>query len=94
MINGQIYNRRLTMNIRLCNFKEGSCKVLTWIINNKEWVFNGIGVIILSTIVGFFVKQRSGNTQKQKSGRGSINIQSSGSLNIGNNFKGEEDVRK
>lgn len=32
-------------------------KIIEWIINNKEWVFSGIGVSILSIIITLFKKK-------------------------------------
>lgn len=39
-------------------------------IDNKEWVFSGIGVAILSAIVGFFINKQS-NSVKNKIGNNS-----------------------
>jgi hypothetical protein len=61
-----------------------------WIIDNKEWVFSGIGVFLLSLIIGFFInksrnlKSRSVVIQNQKSGKCSTNYQSGHDINIGN----------
>lgn len=65
--------------------------MLTWLINNKEWVFSGIGVLILSTIIGFFVKQKTSTIQKQKSGDNGINIQSTGSVTISSSFNDDKE---
>lgn len=52
---------------------------IEWIMNNKEWIFSGIGVFVL----GFFiVKNRGGQTQK--SGDNSVNIQAGKNVDIGN----------
>jgi hypothetical protein len=53
---------------------------MKWIIDNKEWVFSGIGVAILGWL--FF---RSSNKQVQKGGNNSKNIQVGGNLNINEN---------
>jgi len=47
---------------------------MEWIMNNKEWIFSGIGVAIISLIIGLFLKKKS-TKMKQKSGDSSINIQ-------------------
>ncbi|AVK50992.1 hypothetical protein AXY43_24875 [Clostridium sp. MF28] len=60
--------------------------MLSWLVNNKEWFFSGIGVLILSTVIGFFIKQKASIIQKQKSGDNGINIQSAGSLSMSNSF--------
>ena len=51
------------------------------IINNKEWVFSGIGVFILGLIVTLLTKKNSNKiSQKQKSGNNSTNIQAGGNV--------------
>jgi len=40
---------------------------MNWIIENKEWVFSGIGVLIVSVIIGFFVQNRFGKKIAQNS---------------------------
>jgi len=62
---------------------------MNWIIENKEWVFSGIGVLIVSVIIGFFVQSRFGKkiAQKQKDGRNSTNIQVGGNINISHNSR-------
>ncbi|HZH60697.1 MAG TPA: hypothetical protein VEY70_14210 [Metabacillus sp.] len=55
---------------------------MEWIMENKEWVFSGIGVFILSTIVTLMVR-KSSNNQKQKVGNNSTGIQVGRDLKIG-----------
>ena len=57
---------------------------LEWIIENKEWLFSGIGVTILVAIAGLFIRnKRDGkNVQTIKSGDNSTNIQSGEKVNI------------
>jgi hypothetical protein len=54
---------------------------MNWIFENKEWLFSGIGVIIISTILGFFLNKRKPQ-QSIKSGDFSHNFQSGRDLNI------------
>ena len=56
---------------------------MEWIINNKEWIFSGIGVAVVSLIIGLFLKQKPIQSTKmeQKSGNNSTNIQIGGSFN-------------
>lgn len=64
--------------------------MMEWIISNKEWVFSGIGVFVLSLIMAFITwlysrnKQQNKNhiTMKQKGGKNSENYQSKGDINI------------
>jgi hypothetical protein len=60
-------------------------KKMQWILNNKEWVFSGIGVFFMTIIFTVLYTRNKSNSQKQKSGIGSINIQAGGHINIGNN---------
>lgn len=53
--------------------------IIDWISKNYEWIFSGIGVLLVSLL---FVKK--GNSQNQKSGDNSTNIQVGGDLNIKN----------
>lgn len=62
---------------------------MQWIIDNKEWVFGGAGVFVLSLLVTPFIKKGKSTNQTQKSGKNSTNYQSAGDINIGpNNDKG------
>lgn len=56
---------------------------MNWIIENKEWIFSGIGIFILTIILGLFKKRQKAKKIKmnQKSGDNSTNIQ------IGGNYK-------
>jgi hypothetical protein len=59
---------------------------MDWIIQNKEWIFSGIGVFIISLIITLIIKKKSINKklkQEQKSGDNSINFQVAGDINIG-----------
>lgn len=56
---------------------------MDWIINNKEWLFNGALAIIPITIIGWFFYK--GNKQSQKGGNNSTNIQVGKSININKN---------
>ncbi len=69
--------------------------MINWLINNKEWLFGGIGVAIISVILGiikFIIKPKNdGSTkiiQKQHIGRNSKSTQ----IGIQNNYRGDDDV--
>jgi hypothetical protein len=57
---------------------------MQWIIDNKEWIFSGAGIFILTLIIGVFVKKSSTSKQIQKSGSNSTNYQAGGDIKIGN----------
>ena len=57
--------------------------LITWIIANKEWLFSGVGVLVISLIVHIIYKYRQPEiTQNIQSGDSSINIQSGRDINI------------
>lgn len=71
--------------------------MLDWLIMNKEWVFSGIGVLILGAIVRYILKRKSNAniTQNQTSGKSSINIQGARDINLSLNPSSEKpDVDK
>ena len=56
---------------------------MTWIIENKQWLFSGIAIAIPLAIIGWFFSNQ-GNKQIQKGGDSSTNIQ------VGGNFKADD----
>jgi hypothetical protein len=56
---------------------------MQWLIDNKEWLFSGVGVFIFGVIISFFTRKNASNSQTQKSGDNSNNYQASGDINIG-----------
>jgi hypothetical protein len=67
---------------------------MQWLIDNKEWVFSGIGLPICAWIITRFVKKKNATTearQSQTGGDHSINIQGGNDVNVN---MGEKDVKK
>ncbi|WP_422448086.1 hypothetical protein [Thermoanaerobacterium sp. DL9XJH110] len=61
------------MNLRK---KEGVIFMWNWLIANKEWIFSGIGVAVLTVIFSLFKSKRDKRiNQKQIAGDSSMNIQ-------------------
>ena len=56
---------------------------MSWIVENKEWLFGGIAVAVPIAIIGWLITSKS-EKQVQKGGKGSTNIQARGSINFGN----------
>ena len=56
---------------------------MEWVIENKEWIFSGIGVFVIGLVVNFIFKKkrRKSIKMKQKSGSHSNNIQIGGDYN-------------
>lgn len=55
---------------------------MNWLIENKEWIFSGIGVTIVVGILGFVFKRKS----KSESNIGSNNTNTNNATNTINNF--------
>lgn len=56
---------------------------MQWLIDNKEWIFSGIGVFALSLIIGLIFRKKNSINQHQKSGAHSRNYQAGGDMKIG-----------
>ena len=84
------YNFQYIANVFL-NIMGENEKMIAYIIDNKEWIFSGIGVFAISIIVTILFRNKYGIKQKMKSGDNCINIQSTGTISIG--VKEDKDVR-
>lgn len=58
---------------------------MQWMIDNKEWLFSGIGIFVITLLISIFTRKKSDIKQSQKSGSNSKNYQSTGDINIGRN---------
>lgn len=56
--------------------------MLDWIVKNVEWVFSGIGVLVISVIGGMVFKKEKNANQNISSGDNSTNIQGSKNVNV------------
>lgn len=61
--------------------------MIQYLINNKEWLFGGIGVTALTLLVYFFAwqfrrRKQESSSQRQRSGDDSVNIQVQGNISI------------
>ncbi|MBJ6977164.1 MULTISPECIES: hypothetical protein [Vibrio] len=59
---------------------------MDWLIENKEWVFSGVGVLVMSIIFSYFLKTYKTNGIKQSitSGNSALNVQGKNvTVNIG-----------
>lgn len=53
--------------------------MIQWLIDNKEWIFSGVGIFLLSAIA---VRYKIRPSQQQRSGRNSVNIQAGNDISI------------
>lgn len=55
----------------------------SWVIENKEWLFSGVGLVILAWIVRkLFRRTRDTSSQAIRAGDNSANIQAGRDVNI------------
>lgn len=63
-------------------------KILAWVIDNKEWLFSGVGIVIFGGLMRLILKKTfSSSSQSIRSGVNSINLQAGRNLNIGSKNK-------
>lgn len=55
---------------------------MDWLIENKEWIFGGIGCTVIAGIVGVFFAKHS---QNQKVGNNSFGVQAGRDANVSKN---------
>lgn len=72
-------------------------KLISYLIANKDWLFSGIGVAVMS--VGVWLVRRRGRTadgisQTQMSGDNSVNVQVSGDFKVSGDEKSKPEKRK
>lgn len=58
---------------------------MEWILSNKEWLLSGIGITIPSMLFAWFLqkKKRAAQTQSQRSGNNSTNLQAGRDITTG-----------
>lgn len=61
--------------------------IISLIVENRAWIFEGIGVVILVGLVGWLFKRRSAASQSQIAGDNSVNIQVGRNLRVDNKKK-------
>lgn len=57
----------------------------SWLINNKEWLFSGVGVALFTTVLAVFMKRKSGRLiaiKKATAGNSSKIIQADGDVSV------------
>lgn len=57
---------------------------VAWVINNKEWLFSGAGLVVVAWIGRLIFKKRhASSTQTIRSGDSSTNVQAGRDVSIG-----------
>ena len=65
--------------------------LLNWVIKNKEWLFSGAGLVVITWIGRhIFKKTHASTTQTIHSGDRSINVQAGQDVSIGMKPKGSD----
>ena len=68
-------------------------EALTWVIDNKEWIFSGIGVAVITGVIALLKRRQNGLTQRQRSGANSTNLQAGRNINLNQGRSGPHDER-
>ncbi|SHH12920.1 hypothetical protein [Desulfosporosinus lacus] len=58
---------------------------MNWIVGNKDWIFSGIGVAVLTfviSLIGYCVKKMKHTSQSITSGDNSNNVQGGNDVNV------------
>jgi len=64
---------------------------VAWVIDNKEWLFSGAGIVIVAWIGRLiFKKTRDSSSQTIRAGDSSINVQAGRDVNIRTKKKGND----
>jgi hypothetical protein len=61
--------------------------LISYIINNKEWIFSGIGVSAIAWLYAAIRRSKPSAKQTINSGARSKNVQALGNINISTNRK-------
>lgn len=64
--------------------------MIDWIISNREWVFSGVGVAVVTAVLSLIRKKQDKNkdaTKTATAGANSMIIQSEGNVTIGSKTK-------
>lgn len=64
---------------------------VAWVIDNKEWLFSGVGLVVVVCLVRLiFKKKYASSTQTIRSGDSSTNVQAGRDVTIGTKKKGND----
>lgn len=64
---------------------------VAWVIDNKEWLFSGVGVVVVAGVVRLILKKTyASSTQTIRSGDRSTNVLVGRDVSIGTKKKGND----
>lgn len=70
-------------------------EVITWVIDNKEWLFSGVGAVVIAWIGRVIYKRKqTAASQKIRSGRNSTNIQAGRDIKLNSKMKRDVGEKK
>ena len=67
---------------------------MQWLIESKEWLFSGIGVLLISIIFTFLKRKKDHITQSIKDSDRNVNIQAGDNTNITLGTSDKEEPKK
>ena len=67
--------------------------MLAWVLDNKEWIFGGAGVALVSGVIALLRRRQSGLNQNQTSGANSTNVQAGRDINVNGRTSQSDDGR-
>jgi hypothetical protein len=65
-----------------------------WILQNKEWLFSGLGLVVIGWFITWLINRNKKTGQLQKSGKNSTNIQAGNDINIKIEGSGDDRTTK
>lgn len=67
-------------------------EILSWLNDNKTWIFSGLGIAVpLAILTWMFSRSSNKSKQIQKGGAGSVNIQAGGDIQFGDKINPKGD---
>ncbi len=67
--------------------------MVAWIVDNKEWIFGGAGVVSAVVAIITLFGRRNGSSQSQTSGANSTNVQTGRDINLNERSSRSDDGR-
>lgn len=65
--------------------------IFAWVINNKEWLFSGVGIVLFASLGRAICKRTHASSEQSiRSGDSSNNIQAGRDVNVGMTKKGSD----